>query len=191
MKTAFIVISSIFALTSALPYMRDVYKRKSKPREVSWFIWGLLAAIAGFASLSDKQFSSAILSFWVVIVTWSVVVLGLRYGDISFKKLDLVCLVASFVGLLLWWAFNSAALAIIASLAIDFVASIPTYIHSWEKPQEETTLAYLLGMLASVFTLLAANEISVTAVAVPIYFILADFSLVIILTFRSRYLTDH
>ena len=190
MKTAFIVISSILAVISALPYMRDVYKRKSKPREVSWFIWGLLAAITGLASFADKQYSSAILSLWVVAGTWGVVVLGLRYGDRSFKKIDLVSLTASVTGLILWWAFNSPAIAILASLSIDLVASIPTYIHSWEKPHEETRMAYLLGAFASVFTLLAAKEASVTAIAVPIYFILADGSLVTILTLRSKNLTE-
>ncbi|OVE79459.1 hypothetical protein BVY00_00395 [bacterium G20] len=186
MKNAFIVISSFFAFIGTLPYMRDVYRKKSKPREVSWFIWGLLAAITGAASLSDKQYASAILSLWVVIVTWTVVALGLRYGDKSFKLLDGVTLAASFIGLLLWWIFNSPAIAIIASLTIDLVASIPTYVHSWTRPNEETTSAYFLGMLASIFTLLAAKEVSVTAIAVPVYFIFADGSLVTILTMRSR-----
>jgi len=185
MNTLFIFISSIFAATSSLPYARDVYRRKSKPREVSWFIWGLLGAIAAAASFSDHQYSSAILSLWVCIVTWSIVVLGLRYGDRSFKMLDGACLAASLVGLLLWWIFNSPAIAIIASLTIDFVASVPTYVHSWQKPSEETISAYVLGFLASLFALLAAKEISVTAVAVPIYYMFADASLVIILFGRS------
>ena len=51
-------------------------------------------------------------------------------------------------------------------------------------------MAYLLGAFASVFTLLAAKEASVTAIAVPIYFILADGSLVTILTLRSKNLTE-
>ena len=181
MKTIFIIISSIFASTSSFPYARDVYRKKSKPREVSWFIWGLLGAIAGAASFSDHQYSSAVLSVWVTIVTWTIVALGLRYGDKSFKLLDIVCLTGALVGLVLWWLFNSPAIAIIASLAIDFVAGIPTYIHSWQKPHEETTSAYLLGLFASAFSLLAAREISVTAIAVPIYYILADASLVVIL----------
>jgi len=186
LSNIFIIISSFFAVISGLPYIRDVYLRKSKPREVSWITWGLLAAIAAAASFSDHQYSSAILSLWVVVITWTIAILGIKYGDRTFKLLDGICLGSSAVGLILWWAFNSPSIAIIASLSIDLVAAIPTFVHSWQKPNEETISSYFLGLFASLFSLLAAKDFTITAVASPIYYLIGDAALVFILVTRTK-----
>lgn len=186
MKTAFIIISSVFAIASILPYISDVLKKKTKPRIVSWLTWSLLTAIASAASFSDKQYASAILTLIAAIETMTVVVLGYKHGDRKFNRLDVFCLRGVFVGLGLWAIFRSPAVAIIAILAIDFVGTIPTIKHSWQSPHEETTITYILGLFASIFTLLAAKELKITAVAFPLYLVLADLTIVVILLTRHK-----
>ena len=185
-KTLFIIISSVLAVASIVPYIFDILKRKTKPRVVSWLTWSLLTGIASAASFSDRQYASAILTLIAAIETMTVVILGLKYGDKRFIRFDLWSLLGVFTGLILWIIFNSPAIAIIAGISIDFVGTLPTFKHSWELPHEETTITYILGLLASIFTVLAAKELSITAVAFPTYLILADFTIAAILIIRQR-----
>jgi hypothetical protein len=174
MKTAFIVISSILAIVNILPYIRDVYLKKTKPRIVSWFTWSLLTAIASAASFSDRQYASAILTLLASMETLTVVILGWRYGDRKFAPFDIGCQIAAIIGLMLWLVFNSPAIAIIASICIDIIATLPTLKHSWEKPHEETAITFLLGSVAAVFTVMAANSHKITAVAFPAYLVVGN-----------------
>jgi len=175
MRTTFIVISSILAIINILPYVRDVIKRKTKPRIVSWFNWSLLTGIASAASFSDHQYASAILTLFGCLETLTIVILGLRYGDRKFEAFDLFCQVGALVGIILWVVFNSPSIAIIATITIDFIATLPTLKHSWVKPGEETAITFFLGSLAAVFTLMAAKDHMITAIAFPIYLVVTNF----------------
>lgn len=186
MKTTFIVISSFLAIINILPYIRDVYRGKSKPRIVSWFTWSLLTAIASAASFSDKQYASAILTLLASLETMAVVVLGWRYGDRRLGVFDVSCQIAAAVGLVLWLIFNSPSIAIIATLSIDIVASLPTIKHAWQKPHEETAITFLLGSLAAVFTVMAATSYRITALAFPIYLIITNFIIALIIYTRVK-----
>lgn len=186
LKTFFIVVSSVLAIVNILPYIRDVYRKKSKPRIVSWLTWSLLTAIASAASFSDKQYASAILTLLASVETLTVVILGWRYGDREFGRFDMICQIAAIVGLILWLIFNSPAIAIIATLSVDFIASLPTLKHSWEKPHEETAITFLLGSIAAVFTLLAANNHKITAIAFPAYLVAMNFAIAAIIYKRQK-----
>src|SRR5436190_23007877 len=98
MKTLFIVISSILAIVNILPYLRDVYRRKTKPRIVSWFNWSLLTGIGCAASFSDHQYASGILLFLASVETLMVVILGYKYGDRRIEIFDIDCQLAAIVG---------------------------------------------------------------------------------------------
>lgn len=185
MKTIFIVVSSILAIVNILPYIRDVYHRKTKPRIISWFNWTVLTAIASAASFSDRQYASAILTLLASIETLTVVILGWRFGDKRFALFDIGCQVAAGTGLILWLIFNTPAIAIIATIGIDFIVSLPTIKHAWEKPQEETAITFLLGSLAAAFTFMAANNHKITAIAFPLYLVTANFFIAAIIYGRK------
>lgn len=186
MKTVFIVISSILAIVNVLPYIRDVYKKKTKPRIVSWFNWSLLNAIASAASFSDHQYASAILTLLVSIETLVVVTLAFHYGDRDIGPFDMICQIGAIVGLILWLAFNSPSIAIIATVTIDIIATTPTLRHSWQKPNEETGITFVLGSVAAIFALLAAQGHKVTAIVFPIYLVLINILISMIIYLRSR-----
>lgn len=185
MKTAFIVISSFLAVVNIIPYAINVYRKKSKPRIVSWFNWSLLTGIASAASFSDHQYASAILTLFGCLETFSIVVLGLRHGSRKLETFDILCQAGAIAGLILWVIFNSPSIAIIATMSIDLIATMPTLKHSWLKPQEETAITFLLGSLAAVFTLLAAKDHKITAIAFPIYLVVMNFLISAIIYLRN------
>lgn len=187
MKTALIVISSIVTIVSLVPYVIETLQGKAKPRVVSWFTWSVLAGIGCAAALADRQYPSAILMALAAVETFVVVILGLRLGDRKLELFDIVCLLGAVTGLVLWQVFDSPTIAVIAVVVIDFIGSLPTLKHSWEKPHEETALAFFLAGIGGLCTFLAAGgSWKVTAVAYPLYIAIINAILVTTILGRSK-----
>jgi hypothetical protein len=187
MKEVIIVLSSIITIGAAVPYIIEIVRGKTKPRVVSWFTWTLITAIASAASFADRQYPAAILSLCAAIETMAVVILGFKYGDRKFEKIDIICQVGAIVGVVLWLTFNSPAIAVAATVVIDLVGCIPTLIHSWQKPNEETWLTFLLSAAGGGLTLLVVDSWKVTAVAYPLYILLINIIIAVCILIRLRY----
>ncbi len=173
-KDLFIIISTVLILSAPIPYIRDVVKRKTKPKVVSWFNWTLLTVISGSASLSDHQYAAAIMSYSLALMCLSIAILGWHNGNRQFDSLDVFSQIGIVITLILWWIFNSPAVAIIAVIVIDFIALMPTLKHAWQKPHEETSQLFLMTGSGAIFTILAAKNITITSLANPIYIAMAD-----------------
>lgn len=168
MRVVLLVLGVAITLYASIPYIIDVLRKRTKPRVVSWFNWSLLAGISGAAALSAKQYPSAILSIAIFIECISVVIFGLKLGDKKFDFFDVVCQVGAIIGLLLWIIFNSPLIAIIASVGVDYIASLPTFRHIWQKPHEETVSAFIMSGLGAAFVLAAVHKPHATGLIVPI-----------------------
>ncbi len=185
-RNILLIASSILIVASSIPYLIDIVKRKTKPRIISWFNWGLLGAIAGGAALAAGQIPAAVLSFASVGEVMFVVILGLYYGDRQFERIDILCQIGAAVGLMLWLVFDSPLTAIIAVTLIDLVAALPTYKHIWQKPHEETLLAFVICGFASLLTLLAITSPSPAGLVYPIYLLLANATMAALIIIRRK-----
>lgn len=186
MKEALSIAAGILVIFSAYPYLVDVYRKKTKPNIVSWATWTLLTTIATAAAFASNAPRAAFLTLGATIATFSVVVLGLRYGIAKLSFFDFVCQAAAIVGLILWLLFNSPTIAIIFSLSIDLIGGLPTLRHSWKKPAEETWQAFLIGGIASILTLLSLEHNKLADLAFPVYFVLFDLTIVSIIIYRRK-----
>jgi hypothetical protein len=187
MRLIFIVISSGLTLGSIAPYLRDVVRGKTKPRIVSWFTWSLLTGISCVALFSDHAYASAMLLLADTIATTLVVILGLRHGNREFDRMDIVCQASALVGVALWLIFNSPIIAVAASVTIDTVgALLPTLKHTWQKPHEETMLAYALASVGAVFAIMAVTSWEATALVYPIYLVAMNGLLAAVIVLRHR-----
>jgi hypothetical protein len=186
MQNLLIILSTLTTICATLPYIFDILKHKTKPRVVSWFTWTILTAISAAASFSDHQYAAGILSLSASVECFTVVILGLKYGEKEFTAFDIACQIGALVGLLLWYLFNSPAIAIIASIIIDLIASLPTIKHAWDKPAEETWITFALSGTGAMFTVFAATSTKITALANPIYLVIINFTITAILITRHK-----
>lgn len=187
MQTVWIALSSILSVISILPYLSDVVRRKTKPRVVSWIIWTLLSGITAAAAFSDKQYPTFVMTAVGASLALIVAVLGWRYGDKEFGKLDVTCLFGALVGIGLWYRFDSPALAVIAVVIIDIIGSIPTVVHAWQKPHEETWSTFVMWSVSAGFTLLAIDQWQITSYLAPIYYIFMNTVIVLVILIRHKY----
>lgn len=138
-----------------MPYIADIIKGKTKPNIVTWLTWSMLIGIGAAALFATGQPHVALLLSGDFIATFGVVIFGLWRGIAKLDRFDIFCQVGAGIGLLLWLIFNSPLIAITATLVIDGIGTIPTLRHSWSHPEEETALTFLLGVVASILTLLS------------------------------------
>jgi len=173
MKEIIIVISSILSLAGTIPYIRDILRGKTKPRIVSWLTWGILTGVAMAASFVDHHYPSAILAACMTLNAVAVVALGIiKHGRVLFDRFDMTCLLLVIVGLVIWYIFQSPAMAVIAVIAIDAIAGLPTLRHAFKHPEEETAFNFATASIASLLTLFVAGSVAITAIAYPLYLVL-------------------
>jgi hypothetical protein len=172
MRDFLIAAGAVLTVVAIAPYIIDVVKRRTKPRVVTWFNWALLTGIATAAAISAGQWPSAAITLASTVGAAVVAALGLYYGDRKFAKFDIVCQLAALLGLALWLAFDSALVALVATVTIDFVAALPTIKHCWERPFEETWQAFALAAIGSLLALLAVQRVQASGLIYPIYLVL-------------------
>jgi hypothetical protein len=147
----------------------------------------LLTGVGGAASASVGDYPSAAFSFIGTAVTAAVVLAGLRYGDRTFTWLDAVCLTLVVVGFALWLGFAVPGIAVFAACVIDFIGLVPTLVHAWRRPAEETAITYgLIAAAAGVATAAAWGTWTVTAIAYPIYVLVSMTACWVIIFVRQR-----
>lgn len=183
-RLGLVVLSSILATCGTLPYLRETVRGGTRPRLVTWGTWSLMTAMAGVASASVRDYPSAVFAFVGTLATGAVVVVGLRFGDRAFGRLDAVCLVVVLIGAALWLGLDQPAIAVLTACAIDLVGLVPTAVHAWRRPAEETTSTFVLIAASGACAAFAAwGELTVTALAYPVY-VAASMGFVALLTLR-------
>jgi hypothetical protein len=169
MNILFLALATIITLGSVIPYLRDIIAGKTKPNIVSWITWTLITGIATAAEIAGHQYITAILTGASMLETAIVVALGLRYGYVKYSRFDILCQISALFGLLLWLIFNSPSIGVVASVIIDFIGVMPTIRHGWERPYEETWIAFALCSVGGVLGLLALSTYTTTSLAYPLY----------------------
>jgi hypothetical protein len=182
------MLGSVIAAGGTFPYVLETIRGKAKPRIVTWLTWALLTGLASAAAFADGQVAAGVFALLGMLATATITVVGLRYGDRSYGRLDIVCMASVIVGLVLWQVFNSPAIGVWAAIIIDFVGLVPTYKHAWQAPHEETTMTYVLVFIGGMLTtgsVIAAGGSSVTALGYPLYTALSLGVIVGIIMYRK------
>jgi hypothetical protein len=173
-KDTFALSSVIIVLFCTLPYILDTVKKKTRPNIVTWGVWSALIAIGAAALFASHETNAALLLTGDFVATFAVVVVGLKYGTAKLDRFDLFCLLGALVGLALWLIFNSPMIAIIATIVIDFIGTVPTVRHSYHHPEEETSITFALGVVATTFTLLSLQNYTFSAWVYPAYLLFSN-----------------
>lgn len=174
MKEVFAILGAVIVLFCTLPYVIDVVKRKTRPNIVTWTIWTVLIGIGAAALFASHDYNAAWLLVGDAIATLAVVIVGLRYGTAKLDRFDIICLIGALVGVALWLVFNSPIIAIVATIVIDLIGTIPMVRHSYHHPEEETYITFALGIVATIFTLSSLSDYRFSAWIYPAYLLCSN-----------------
>lgn len=154
----------IIGLLTYIPYFKSIYERKTKPHVFSWFIWGVLGAIAYFAQLSDGAGPGAWVNGITALVCFTIAGIALRYGEKNITRSDWLTFIGALSAIPVWYVTQNALYAILLITVIDALGFYPTFRKSWMKPGEENALTYGLSAGKYALSLLAIENYTMTTV---------------------------
>ena len=180
-------VSGAVTLWAAVPYLRDTWRGRTRPRLSSWLIWALAMGVGAAAALGRGQVIPGLFTGLCAAECGAVAVLGFARGDRAFGRLDACCAAGGLAGLVLLAAGRAPAQAVAVSVAVDLAAYTPTIRHAWTDPGEETWSTFAWYGLASALILAVTDRGSFTAAAYPAYLAVFDTSAGVLILARRAY----
>jgi hypothetical protein len=100
------------------------------------------------------------------------------------RRLDYVCGAMSLAGTATWLATRNGVVAIVAAIAADFLAGIPTMIKSWRNPESESVMSYVGAVLNAGILLLTVHHWTTEVAAFPLFIFISASVEVLLVGFR-------
>lgn len=179
-------LSGIAILLSFLPYIKDIFAKKTKPERMSWLIWAILGSISFFSQLAKGGTYSLILAAVQAIGDLLIFLLAIKYGMGGLKRRDVAGLCGAVVGLALWYWTKEAAIALFFAIFIDAIGAFLTTIKSYEKPETETISAWILTFFGGFFACISVGSLNFILLVFPFYICLASLSILIAIKLGKR-----
>lgn len=170
-------MSGILVVVSSIPYIRDIFLKKTTPARSTWFIWSILLAIAFFAQISEGATWSLLLTGADFATVLFIFILSIKRGEGGATRLDIFSLVGAGISLIVWYLTSDALYAIILIIVIDFFGGLPTLVKAYKSPYSETTVAYMICAFGALVGVFAVGELNFALLIFPAWICLFNFSI--------------
>lgn len=182
-------LAIVVGLVGYIPYFRDIFRKRTKPHAFSWFVWGILTAIAFFAQVTRGGGPGTWVTGITALACLVISGLALFYGERDIKMIDWLSLLDALVGIVFWVFTNDPFLAVILVTVIDAVGYIPTFRKGFHKPYEETISTFFLSSLKFLIALFALRSLNLITWLYPASLVLTNAFFVAMLISRRRSLS--
>ena len=174
-------IATFITAIAYLPYIFSIFKIKTKPDRTTWsvlFLIGIITFLAYRGVGADATLGVALLN---VIGPFTIFILSLKFGEGWNNKNDFKYLILSLIALILWQIYESPLVGLIFNLIADFIAFMPTIKKSFSRPWTEDLLTWCLFAIGGIINLFAIEYWRFNIVIYPMYILLAEGGVAIIL----------
>ena len=178
MFQTFGIIGGVLGLIWCIPYIKDIFLKNTKPERASWLIWTVLGVISFFSQLSKGATDLLWLTGGQTLGVAIVFILSLRFGVGGLAKRDIIALSFAGFSLLVWFLTKEATDALFLVIAIDTSGSILTIIKSYEDPESETLIAWVLSGTSGLFGALAVGKWDFILLSYPLYLFIINYLIV-------------
>lgn len=157
------ITASALAIICFLPYLRDIFKRRTTPHSYSWLIWSILQIIGALAIIAGGGGYAGAANISIgALFCLTIFFLSLRYGTKNITKIDTISFIGALIGVVLWIFTKNPLASVILVTLVDLVGFVPTIRKSYQEPNSETASTYSLAALSDIFALLALSSYSLT-----------------------------
>lgn len=156
------IAASVFEIICYIPYIRDVFRKKTQPHAYSWLVWSILQFVGAIAQLKGGGGYGSWMLLTGSSLCFFVFILSLRYGTHNITKFDKFCLFGALIAVALYLIIKDPIWSVFMVVAADSAAFFPTYRKTWEEPETETISTYAISVLACVLALWALENHSLT-----------------------------
>lgn len=109
----------------------------------------------------------------------TVLLLSLKHGVGGLIKRDIVALLFSLFGLVLWYFTKDAIAALIIVILVDLSGTVLTLIKSYKEPESETISTWILASVAGLLGIISVGSINWALIIYPLYIFVANLAVVL------------
>jgi hypothetical protein len=167
----FVILGAVIGVIGQSVYVRDTLRGVTQPNRVTFLLWAV-APLLAFAV--ELQSGVGLLSLTTLVVGLGPLAIFVasfvnRSAVWRIGRLDYACGLLSVVGTVTWLVSRHGSVALVALVAADALAAVPTVIKSWKDPTSESAILYVGGFLNAGVALLTIRTLRAATVAFPLY----------------------
>ncbi|NCU28138.1 MAG: hypothetical protein EOM85_00475 [Candidatus Moranbacteria bacterium] len=155
------ILATIIGVISFFPYLRDVFKLKTKPHLYTWLIWSITQGTAVLGILYGGGGWGVLSLLAGTLLVILVLILSLKYGSKDITLSDKIILMVAIASIIIWWKFNQPVFSIIMVSLIDFIGYIPSFRKTYKDPWSETSITWLFFSLSNILAILSIEKHSI------------------------------
>lgn len=183
-QTYLSALGGLLQLFGFIPYAYAIVRGETKPKKVTWLIWGTVDAILFAGMYAAHTLNGQMIA--ALTGVFAIVGLAFVYGEKGWTKIDIVCFVGGIIGIVLWVSFSSPVLAIITSCAVLWIGAIPTFENAWLHPEREDKFSWTVFTAAGVCTVAGIPALTLADTVQPLTFFLTDALILAIVLIREK-----
>jgi len=184
------LLVSIIAITLTFigyaPYIKDIFKGKTRPHIFSWLIWGIVTATIFALQVSAGAGLGALVTLSVSLISWFIFFKSFKNGEKNIKRVDIIFLIMALVAIPLWLTIKQPVLSIILLSTIDMLAFAPTIRKSWNLPYSETLSLYVITTFRHMLSIIALEQYNIITYLFPATWVIANAFFSILLIVRRK-----
>ena len=141
-------------------------------------------SFAGVA-LSGGTAASVILAATLFIGNFAVFIVSLKKGSHQFGLVEKISLALLVISGLTWIFLDAPLVNLAIGLVAHFIGGLPTIWRTFKEPQTEKYLHWYFFLIASLLSIVASPDKSISVILFPVYFAIFD-GIMIVLANRKR-----
>lgn len=171
-----------------VPYIIGTVRREIKPHMYSWFIWGVVTAIAFAAQVTNQGGIGSFVSLFASLACFTIAGFAAFNGERDITASDTFCLVTALVAIGLWLITKQPVLSVVLATLIDLIGFAPTVRKAWNKPEDELLQSWVLTFIRYVLSVVVLSTYSFVTVCYPVSLVIAIGLFCLLLIHRRRVL---
>jgi hypothetical protein len=182
----FVFVGAAIGLSGTVLYARDTFRGVTQPNRVTWVMWTIAPMLAFVDEVRQGVGLQSVMTFVIGFGPLVVLVASFANPNSVWKigPFDVACGVASVTGLVIWLVTSNGTVALVAFMAADGLAGLPTVVKSYRAPETESVNTYLTSMINAVLTLATVTMWSTAYVAFPIQIMIFNAVLIALIAGR-------
>ena len=167
----FVYLGAAIGAAGSLVYVRDTLRGTTQPNRVTWLLWAFAPLLAFAVEFRSGVGLRTLTTFMIGFMPLLVFAASFHNPGATWKirRIDYVCGAMSLAGTAAWLATQNGVVAIIAAIAADFLAGVPTMMKSWSHPESETVTSYIGAVVNSGILLLTVVHWTTEVAAFPLF----------------------
>jgi len=183
------ILAPILSIIATVPYLKDIFAKKTTPHLYTWLIWAISQGTAAVALLYGGGKLGSIGLLIGTILSLIIFVLSFKYGTKNITRSDTITLIIALLAIIVWWQLNNPLLAVLMVTAIDLLGYIPTFRKLYVEPYSETISSWVIWIITPSLTLFSNaqyNWLTVTYLAAAV---VINITVVATIIIRRRVMT--